>query len=45
MLSGRGSALAMAHKRTQLAWHRSDPRPQAGARSQWVLALLRRLFA
>jgi len=45
MLSGRGSALAMAYKRTQLAWHRSDPRPQAGARSQWVLALLRRLFA
>jgi hypothetical protein len=35
----------MAYKRTQLAWYRSGPRPQADARPLKALALVLRLFA
>lgn len=44
-LSGGGSALAMAYKRTRLAWYRGGPRPQADARPLKALALVLRLFA
>jgi hypothetical protein len=44
MLAG-GVTLAMAYKRTQLAWYRSGPRPQAAARPLKALALVLRLFA
>jgi hypothetical protein len=44
MLAG-GVTLAMAYKRTQLAWYRSGPRPQADARPLKALALVLRLFA
>ena len=44
MLSG-GVALAMAYKRTQLAWYRSGPRPHPDARQLKALALVLRLFA
>jgi hypothetical protein len=45
ILSGKGAALAMAYKRTLLSWHHDDPRPQARARPQWALALLRKILA
>jgi hypothetical protein len=38
ILSGEGATLAMAYKRTLLAWYRSDPRPVRPG-------LLRRIFA
>jgi len=45
MLSGEGTALAMAYKRTQLAWYRSGSREQADARPLRALAMVLRLFA
>lgn len=44
-LSGEGAALAMAYKRTHLAWYRSDSRPPADPRPLKALALVLRLFA
>ena len=44
-LDGSGVALAMAYKRTQLAWYRSEPRRHGDARPLRALVLLLRFFA
>jgi hypothetical protein len=43
-LSG-GTTLAMACKRTQLAWYRSAPRSAPRAAAPGTLAWLRKIFA
>ena len=45
LLSGGGPTLAMACKRTHLAWYRSAPRRKARARPLGAIALLRKIFA
>jgi hypothetical protein len=42
-LSGKGATLAMAYKRTLLAWYRSEPRP--AARPGGALGFLRKILA
>jgi hypothetical protein len=45
MLLSGGVTLAMAYKRTQLAWYRSAPRRATRARPLETLAWLRKIFA
>ncbi len=45
MLLSGGVTLAVAYKRTQLAWYRSAPRRARRARPLETLAWLRRIFA
>ena len=44
MLLSGGVTLAMAYKRTQLAWYRSEPRRATRARPIDTLGWLRRIF-
>jgi len=45
LLSGGGPALAMAYKRTQLAWYRVKPRREARPDLNWALTLFKKIFA
>ena len=44
-LSGQGATLAMAYRRTSLAWYREAPRESREPVARGMLALLREIFA